>query len=59
MTSAGRLQAAIELLGSIEIDRRPADAVANEFFRARRFIGAGDRREISENVWSVIRARCR
>ncbi len=59
MTSAGRLQAAIELLGSIEIDRRPADAVANEFFRARRFIGAGDRREISENVWSVIRARYR
>ena len=59
MTSAGRLQAAIELLGSIEIDRRPADAVANEFFRARRFIGAGDRREISENVWSVIRTRYR
>ncbi len=59
MTSAGRLQAAIELLGSIEIDRRPADAVANEFFRARRFIGAGDRREISDNVWSVIRARYR
>lgn len=59
MTPAGRLQAAIELLEAIETDRRPADAVANEFLRTRRFIGGGDRRDIGETVWSVLRARRR
>ena len=59
MTPAGRLQAAIELLGTIEADRRPADAIANDFLRTRRFIGGGDRREIGEIVWSVLRARRR
>ena len=59
MTPAGRLQAAIELLGAIETDRRPADAVANEFLRTRRFIGGGDRRDIGETVWAVLRARRR
>jgi 16S rRNA (cytosine967-C5)-methyltransferase len=55
MTPAGRLQAAIDLLAAIESDPRPADAVANEFFRARRFIGASDRRAISDRVWTVLR----
>jgi len=59
LTPAGRLQAAIELLGAIEADRRPADAVANEFLRTRRFIGGGDRRDIGETVWGVLRARRR
>ncbi len=60
MTPAARLAAAIELLAAIEGDpRRPADAVANEFFRARRFIGGGDRRAVSDRVWSVLRARRR
>jgi len=30
--------------------------VANDFFRARRFIGAGDRRAVSDRVWGVLRA---
>ena len=34
---------------------RPADAVANDFFRARRFIGSGDRRAVSDRVWRVLR----
>ena len=34
---------------------RPADAIANDFFRARRFIGSGDRRAVSERVWHVLR----
>jgi 16S rRNA (cytosine967-C5)-methyltransferase len=59
LTPAGRLQAAIELLEAIESDRRPADAVANEFLRTRRFIGGGDRRDIGETVWGVLRARRR
>ncbi len=57
MTPAGQLAAAIDLLTEIEADARPADAVANSFFRNRRFIGAGDRREVSSLVWGVLRAR--
>jgi 16S rRNA (cytosine967-C5)-methyltransferase len=57
MTPAGQLAAAIDLLAEIENDARPADAVANSFFRNRRFIGAGDRREVSTLVWGVLRAR--
>ena len=57
MTPAGRLAAAIELLAAIEAaPRKPADAVANDFFRARRFIGTADRRAISDRVWAVLRA---
>ncbi|HET6183160.1 MAG TPA: RsmB/NOP family class I SAM-dependent RNA methyltransferase [Acetobacteraceae bacterium] len=56
MTQAGRLAAAIALLEAIEAaPQRPADGVANDFFRARRYIGAGDRRAIAERVWSVLR----
>jgi 16S rRNA (cytosine967-C5)-methyltransferase len=57
MTPAGQLAAAIDLLAAIEADPRPADAVANHFFRTRRFIGAGDRREVSTLVWGTLRAR--
>ena len=60
MTPAARLAGAIELLAAIESNpRKPADAVANDFFRARRFIGGGDRRSVSERAWSVLRARRR
>jgi 16S rRNA (cytosine967-C5)-methyltransferase len=34
---------------------RPADGVANAFFRARRYIGGGDRRAVSERVWGILR----
>jgi 16S rRNA (cytosine967-C5)-methyltransferase len=34
---------------------RPADLVANAFFRTRRYIGSGDRRAVSERVWGVLR----
>jgi len=60
VTPAGRIAAAIELLAEIEaFPSRPADAVANDFFRARRFIGSGDRRAVSERAWGVLRARRR
>ena len=60
MTPAARLAGAIELLAAIdEAPRKPADAVANDFFRNRRFIGSGDRRAVSERVWQVLRARRR
>lgn len=60
MTPAARIAAAIDLLQVIEIaPNRPADAVASDFFRARRYIGSGDRRAVSERVWAVLRARRR
>ncbi len=60
MTPAARLSAAIELLAAIETDpRRPADALANDFFRQRRFIGGSDRRAVGERVWDVLRSRRR
>lgn len=44
------------MLAEIEASpRRPADAVANEFFRKRRFIGGGDRRAVSDRAWRVLR----
>lgn len=60
MTPAARLGGAIDLLEAIEASpRKPADAVANAFFRDRRYIGSGDRRALSERVWTVLRARSR
>lgn len=60
MTPAARIAAAIELLEAVQdATSRPADAIANEFFRARRYIGSGDRRAVSERVWTVLRARRR
>jgi 16S rRNA (cytosine967-C5)-methyltransferase len=66
VTPAARIAAAIDLLATLEEQcfapearRRPADAVASEFFRARRFIGGGDRRVVSELAWSVVRQRIR
>ena len=41
-----------EIVGRSE---RPADLVANAFFRTRRFIGSGDRRAVSERVWGILR----
>jgi len=60
VTPAARIAATIELLAAVEsAPRRPADAVANDFFRARRFIGSGDRRAVSERAWAVLRRRRR
>ena len=60
MTPAARLAAAIDLLTEVEAaPRRPADGVANDFFRARRYIGSGDRRAVSDRAWRVLRARRR
>jgi 16S rRNA (cytosine967-C5)-methyltransferase len=39
----------------VDTPSRPADAIANDYFRARRFIGSGDRRAVSDRVWRVLR----
>ena len=60
MTPAARIAAAIDLLAAFTAQpRRPADAIAHEFFRARRYIGGGDRREVSDTVWGVVREHAR
>jgi 16S rRNA (cytosine967-C5)-methyltransferase len=56
VTPAGRTEAAIELLGLVLEGERPADAVANDYFRARRFIGSSDRRAVADRVWRVLRS---
>ena len=60
MTPLARISAAVALLDALEsAPRRPADAVANDFFRARRFIGGGDRRAVADRAWAVVRERAR
>ncbi|MGH6882837.1 MAG: RsmB/NOP family class I SAM-dependent RNA methyltransferase, partial [Hypericibacter sp.] len=59
MTPGARLQAAIELLASIHTGTAPADRAAHEFFRARRYIGGGDRREVLGLTYATLRARAR
>lgn len=57
MTPGARAAAAIDLLTAIEAaPRRPADAVANAFFRDRRYIGSGDRRAVAGRVWTILRS---
>lgn len=66
MTPAARIACAIDLIGVLEQQcfapaarRRPADAVASDFFRTRRFIGGGDRRAVAELAWGVVRQKLR
>jgi 16S rRNA (cytosine967-C5)-methyltransferase len=60
LTPSARIAAAIDLVAAVDATpRRPADATANDFFRARRYIGGGDRRAVSERAWGVLRQRLR
>ena len=61
MKHGARVAAAIELLGELdglwqqEGRRSPADVVLARYYRQRRFIGSKDRREISRQVYGVLR----
>jgi 16S rRNA (cytosine967-C5)-methyltransferase len=57
MTPAGRIEAAIELLGLIDTPLRPADQVAAEYFRGHRYIGSKDRRAVSDLLYGIVRRR--
>lgn len=60
MTPAARIAGAIDLLAALAAEpRRPADAIAHDFFRARRFIGGGDRRAVSDLAWGAVREHAR
>ena len=60
MTPPARIQAGIELIEATRAaPGAPADRVANAFFRARRFIGSGDRRAIADRHWAILRAEAK
>ncbi len=59
MTPGARLTAAIEILDLIERSDAAAEAIVRSYFRARRYAGSKDRRNVSEKVYAVIRHRAR
>jgi 16S rRNA (cytosine967-C5)-methyltransferase len=59
MTPAARIQAAIDILAGLERTQQPADRYLKDFFRARRYAGAKDRRAIAERVFDILRHHAR
>src|ERR1700730_13108441 len=57
MTPAARLSAAIELIGTIDIQRVPAAKALKEWGTEHRFAGSRDRVAISGLLWDVLRRR--
>ena len=57
MTPGARIAAAIDILAAIEEGERPADDIAADYFRRRRYIGAKDRTQVSGHVYAVLRHR--
>jgi 16S rRNA (cytosine967-C5)-methyltransferase len=60
VTPAARVQAGIDLLAATAAaPHAPADAVANSWFRSRRYIGSGDRRAVADRHWAMLRNEAR
>lgn len=57
MTPGARIQAVIELLENVEGSPKPADGIIASWFRARRFIGAKDRKAIHERLYDILRRK--
>jgi len=57
LTPGAQVAAAIEILAAVDAGDRPADDVAADYFRHRRYIGAKDRAQISSHTYSVLRHR--
>ncbi len=57
MTPSARLAAAIEVLASIDSDRRPAPDALKSWGLAHRFAGSGDRAAIAGLVYDALRRR--
>jgi 16S rRNA (cytosine967-C5)-methyltransferase len=55
MRQGARLQAAITLLDKILASSAPADTVVTGYFRQCRYMGSGDRRDISQTVYQILR----
>ena len=59
MTPAARIAATIEILEQVDRAEGPADKTVTAYLRARRYIGAKDRRAIGQRVFSLLRAKAR
>lgn len=59
MTPEARLATVVDLMEEILRQDRPADAVAGAYLKSRRYIGAKDRRAISDRLWGIFRRRAR
>jgi 16S rRNA (cytosine967-C5)-methyltransferase len=59
MTPTARVQDTVDLIDKILISPKPADGVVLAFFRGRKFVGAKDRRAISDAAWRIQRHRAR
>ncbi len=57
MTPCARIAGAIDILAATESGERPADDIAADYFRRRRYIGAKDRAAVSGHVYAVLRHR--
>ena len=57
MTPGARIAAAIDILSALEAGGRPADDIAADYFRRRRYIGSKDRAQVSAHVYVVLRHR--
>ena len=57
MTPGAQVAAAIDILAAVDTGEHPADEVAADYFRRRRYIGAKDRAQIADHVYSVLRHR--
>lgn len=59
MQSGARYQAILEIITEVFKDEQPADKIINDYIRARKYIGSKDRRFIVDEVWQIIRNRCK
>jgi 16S rRNA (cytosine967-C5)-methyltransferase len=57
LTPGARITAAIDILAAIDAGDRPAEDLAADYFRRRRYIGAKDRAQIAAYVYTVARRR--
>jgi 16S rRNA (cytosine967-C5)-methyltransferase len=55
MTPGARLAAVIELYDEIVDAPKPADQILFQYFRSRKFIGSGDRRFVTEMIYTLLR----
>jgi 16S rRNA (cytosine967-C5)-methyltransferase len=57
LTPGAQVAAAIDILAAVDTGERPADDVAADYFRRRRYIGSRDRAQIAGHVYAVLRHR--
>ena len=59
MIPSARIQAVLDLLKELRDTPRPADAIVNQYFRARRYIGSKDRAAVATLFYDMVRHHAR